>query len=166
MRRILTIDAQNYTEDMPVFNKTVVKAIIRNEEGLIAMQQAGDGVYKIPGGGVEEGESYIDALEREVLEETGLVVVRDSVTEIGEILEMREDLFNKGTKYVAYTYLYYCDVEKEVRETQMTESEIAKGFKPVWVLADAIIKTNRAMGQTVISDRDISIIEMLITKEI
>lgn len=166
MRRILTLDAQNYTEDMPVFTKTVVKAIIRNEEGLIAMQQAGNGVYKIPGGGVEEGESCIEALEREVLEETGLTVVRDSVTEIGEILEMREDLFNKGTKYVAYTYLYYCDVEQEVRETHMTESEIAKGFKPVWVSASEIIKTNRAMGQDVITDRDTAIIEMVKTKEI
>lgn len=166
MRRLLTLDSHNYTEDMPVFEKTAVKAIIRNEEGLIAMQQDGDEVYKIPGGGLEEGESLIDALEREVLEETGLVIVRESVTLIGEVLEMREDIHKKGVKYVAHSYFYYCDVEKETRETHMTASEIAKGFRPVWATVEDIINTNREKGKTLIADRDTAIMEMLKNKEI
>ena len=166
MRRLLTLDAQNYNDDMPVFEKTAVKAIIRNDKGQIAMQCSGDGVYKIPGGGVEEGESLIDALEREVLEETGLSIVRDSIVEIGEVLEVREDIFKPGTKYVAHSYLYFCDVASEVHETNMTASEIAKGFHPVWATPDEIISVNNSKEKNAITSRDTMIVEMLKKEEI
>lgn len=52
-----------------------VAAIIFNGEGRILLQQRSDnGLWGLPGGSVEIGESVRDAIVREVKEETGLTV--------------------------------------------------------------------------------------------
>jgi ADP-ribose pyrophosphatase YjhB (NUDIX family) len=52
-----------------------VAAIIRNAEGQILLQRRSDnGLWGLPGGSVEIGESVRDAIIREVREETGLAV--------------------------------------------------------------------------------------------
>lgn len=160
MKRLLTIDAADYTDDMTVYVKHTVRAIIE-KDGKYAMQQSGAGEYKIPGGGVENGESHEETLEREVLEETGLIVRKDSIREIGEILELRRDIFEANVKYECHTYFYYCDVEDKVCDVCMTESEIEKGFHPVWAAAEDIVATNRRIGDAVTSNRDTTFMELL-----
>ncbi|OGB99005.1 MAG: hypothetical protein A3G35_17890 [candidate division NC10 bacterium RIFCSPLOWO2_12_FULL_66_18] len=52
-----------------------VAAIISNGEGKILLQRRSDnGLWGLPGGSVEIGESVRDAIMREVREETGLTV--------------------------------------------------------------------------------------------
>jgi ADP-ribose pyrophosphatase YjhB (NUDIX family) len=52
-----------------------VAAIIQNGDGRILLQQRSDnGLWGLPGGSVEIGESVRDAIVREVREETGLTV--------------------------------------------------------------------------------------------
>ena len=87
MRTIFVLDEKNYTDDMPVFERVGVRAIIRRD-GLLAMQQSAAGEYKIPGGGMDKGETIAEALAREVREETGLVVKPETMQELGEIIDM------------------------------------------------------------------------------
>ncbi len=66
--------------------KTVVGAVIASEDSkvLLLHRPADDylgGLWELPSGGVESGESLIEALGREVAEETGL-----TVTEVGTYL--------------------------------------------------------------------------------
>ncbi|HSZ39552.1 MAG TPA: NUDIX domain-containing protein [Trebonia sp.] len=55
-----------------------VGAVIKDAEGRLLLirrgHEPGKGLWSIPGGKVEDGESDQDAVAREVLEETGLVV--------------------------------------------------------------------------------------------
>ena len=76
MRTILVLDEKNYTNDTPVFERFGVRAIIR-KNGLIAVQQSAAGEYKLPGGGMDKGETIVEALAREVREETGLILDPD-----------------------------------------------------------------------------------------
>ena len=161
MKRLLTIDLKDYTDDMPVFEKHTVRAVIIRD-GKLSMQLSGIGEYKIPGGGVEGNESHIATLEREVREETGLIIIPESVEEIGEILELRQDVFKKGTKYICHSYFYFCDVRDETAETHMTESEIEKGFRPVWEFPDVICRVNDEIQTQVWQTRDTEFVRMLI----
>ena len=161
MKRLLTLDLKDYTDDMPVFEKHTVRAIIMRD-GRMSMQLSGRGEYKIPGGGVEGDESHIVTLVREVREETGLLVIPESVEPIGEILELRQDIFNKGTKYICHSYFYFCDVQEQTVQTQMTQSEIAKGFQPVWETPEVICRRNDAIQTQSWQKRDTEFIRMLL----
>ena len=161
MERLLTLDLKDYTDDMPVFEKHTVRAIIMRD-GRLSMQLSGRGEYKIPGGGVEGDESHVVALQREVREETGLIILPESVREIGEILELREDVFSKGTKYICHSYFYFCDVEDRTVETQMTDSEIAKGFHPIWEYPEVICRVNDAIQTEPWQKRDTEFVRMLL----
>ena len=144
MRTILVLDEKNYTDDMPVMERFGVRAIIQ-KEGLFAMQQSKNGEYKIPGGGMDKGETIMQALVREVQEETGLIVKPESIKELGEILEVRRDIFDGNKKYIAHSLHFSCEVEEEIVETAMTESEKARGFHLAWADIDTILEANESL---------------------
>lgn len=161
MKMLLILDEKDYTEDMPVFEKYTVRAIIRNGDKFI-MQRSKEGEYKIPGGGVEAGESYVDTIIREVREEVGLIVKAESIMEIGEILEIREDRMCKGQKYMCHSLFYSCNVDEKAVPTEMTDSEIEKGFEPVWEKLENIVEENDRLQKESWMRRDTEFLRLLI----
>jgi ADP-ribose pyrophosphatase YjhB (NUDIX family) len=75
----------------------IVAAIVRRGDELLMVRQAGPGeepVWSVPGGRVEPGEFVVDALERELLEETGLRVVdRGALAFLAQMDDRREGYF-------------------------------------------------------------------------
>ena len=61
-------------------------ALIRNESGEIALVRTERRGWELPGGQIELGETLIDGLEREIMEECGLNV------ELGPLLHVRSNL--------------------------------------------------------------------------
>ena len=79
------IDSDIISESKP---RRTVRTILKNEEDKIAlMYMAKHKVYLFPGGGIEDGESFEEALRREVLEETGCSC--RIIKELGYIYENR-----------------------------------------------------------------------------
>ncbi len=160
MKILATFDAKDYQNTVDVCEKCSVRAIILRD-GKLAMQRGVDGAYKIPGGGPEDGEDDRLALAREVLEETGLRVIEPTITELGEIVEIRRDLFDDSKKYVCRSRFYFCRVGEGQEELKLTSSEEAKGYELRWATPEEICAENGRPGREPWILRDTAFVKML-----
>lgn len=162
---LLTLDKKNYSDDMPLTERIGVRAIIC-KNGKLAMQKSKYGEYKLPGGGSEKNETLEETLVREVLEETGLDVIKESIKPIGEILEIREDLHKKGCKFIQHSYYYKCDVTDEKHPLTLTPSEEIRGYYLSFATPEEIYNTNKTLPEEPWLIRDNAFIKMIIDGKI
>lgn len=68
-----------------------VSALVRDAEGRLLVHQRPDGTWSLPAGAIEPGETPAQAVVRETLEETGLLVVPERVAVVvgGESCRVR-----------------------------------------------------------------------------
>jgi len=133
------------------------RAVLFDNEGLIPLLFVSKFNYhKLPGGGVEEGENEMEALDREILEETGC---KGEITrEIGRVIEFRSkwNLFQTSRCYAGKI------ISKG--KQSFTKKETDQGFKLVWTsLDDAITQLKKDKPQnyegTFIQKRDLRFLE-------
>ena len=86
MRELFTIDKKNYNKSGTAFRRPSVRGIIIKDGKVAMMHSLKYDYYKLPGGGMEPGESYEETLMREVQEESGLIVKADSINEYGYVV--------------------------------------------------------------------------------
>lgn len=161
MRLLGLLDAGDYTEDMPVLERQAVRAVIF-ENGKLALQQSAWGAYKFPGGGMEKGETHAEALFREVREETGLLIRPESLQPMGELREIRRDIFQKEQKYVAHSYYYLCAAEDAGLVPRMTAHEEEEGYHLIWESPETAYAANKALESEAWMERDTVLLAMLI----
>lgn len=142
MKVLDVIDLQDYSLDYKVDERFASRAIIFKGNNLM-MVHSNLGEYKFPGGGIEYGESPIDALIREVREETGLMVFRDSIKEYGEIIEKRKSSIFDNTIFVHHSYYYICNVEDSINSQLLDEYEKEEGFRLVEIEPNVAYEYNK-----------------------
>ena len=96
--------------------------------------------FKFPGGGIQPNESKEDALVREVAEEVGLEVIRDSIKEYG--LVYRKEKGRYDDIFIQENYYYLCDVTDNVIKQSLDDYEDYEGFTLVWTDPNTAIETN------------------------
>lgn len=106
------------------------KALIIND-GYIYLGNE-NGVLQFPGGHLEDGESYICCLKRELLEETGIVIDNNEIS----ALFLKATYYNKdypsnGINQKAIVLYYFIETNKELdlSKVKYTEREKNSGFK-------------------------------------
>ena len=126
-----------------VVERTAVRAVIWRGPELLMVHSPVAGDYKFPGGGVEPGESLVDALVREVREECGRSVLRPGpvVLEVDERRAGQEAgwLLRMRSVYVA------CEVGEVEHDLALDDYEAALGFRAQWVTPDEALRVNRAV---------------------
>ncbi|MBP9819286.1 NUDIX domain-containing protein [Candidatus Woesebacteria bacterium] len=139
--------------------REAVRAVVFDKENNIALLYVSrDNYYKLPGGGLEQGEDYLTALRRECVEEIGCDI--HVIDEIGEVTEYRQFCNLKQT-----SYCYLANLEGEKGVPNLMPDEIEDGFQLVWVpLKEALIRLSKNFGATLesrsyIVPRDITFLE-------
>lgn len=97
--------------------KVVVGIVIKEDKVLIVRRKKGEGdlLWQFPGGTVEQGETFEEAVIRELREETG---IRVSVKE-----RLGERIHPYTKKYMAYFGCEYIDGELHISDADLDQIE-------------------------------------------
>jgi 8-oxo-dGTP pyrophosphatase MutT (NUDIX family) len=117
----------------PRFYRTAARAVLEKEDKIALLYVSKRNYYKLPGGGIEEGEDPRLALEREIQEEVGC-----DCEVIGEVGITKDIRLRDGLDQTSYCFL--AKVQGEINEQQLTEEEKENGFELRWVALDEAIK--------------------------
>ncbi len=136
MRLLKTIEFEKVSpEELAGYEaRQAARAVVFDKEGKVALLFVSKlNYHKLPGGGVDEGESLEEALRRECREEIGCEI---KITgEIGTTIEHRK-LF----KIKQESFCYLAEVVGEKGEPAFMDDEIEEGFSVLWVGCDEAIK--------------------------
>ena len=164
MRILFEMDKKDYIPNGSIFSRPSARAIII-KDGKIAMAYSRKyNYYKFPGGGIEPAESMEDALIREVSEETGLRVIKNSIQEYGQVHRVQ-----KGTKediFIQDNYYFLCSVEEDLEQQNLDNYEADEGFTLEFLEPQLAIKVNRTTilddFSQIMLEREALVLELLI----
>lgn len=140
MRELFVLDKKNYDPNGSVGRRPSVRGIIVRDGKLAMMHSIKYNYYKLPGGGIEGEETLVETLIREVREESGLVVIPDSIKEFGYVRRIEkgriEDIF------IQENYYFLCEAEEEVVSQELDDYEADEKFTLEFVSIEDAIKVN------------------------
>ena len=134
-------DAPIQTEDGWIVREAA-RVIIFNQDHHIALLHAQNfGYHKLPGGGIEQGESWQDAALREAIEETGFRIKLRPI-EIGKIIEYRARSETWRPEIPKLKQISYCGIADIVESASLglTDEEIRVGLVVEWMSLDEAIR--------------------------
>ena len=163
MRSLFDIDTKDYDINGSTVNRPSARGIIIRNGRLAMIHSVKYDYFKFPGGGIEKNEDITSALMREVLEETGLTVIPESIKEYGMVHRIQkgdyEDVF------IQDNYYYLCEVGEAITKQKLDEYEKEEMFTLEYVLPEQIINTNEkckhAEADPIMLYRECRVIEIL-----
>ena len=168
MRKLFTIDLKDYNPNGKKFYRPSVRGIIFDNDGNVAMIYSRKyHFYKFPGGGIEGDETHLEALAREIKEETGMTLIPNSAKEFGEVLKIQNgDESGKDTIHIQQNFYYTCKVEDEVGSQELDDAEKALDFVLRFVPIEEAIAVNSVFKsddafKNQIAEREKRVLEIL-----
>lgn len=165
MRQLFTIDTQDYNPGGTVEVRPSVRGIVLRDGKVLMVHSLKYDYYKFPGGGIEPGEGMAAALCREVQEETGFLVVPESIREYGLVRRI-----SRGTHsdvFLQDNYYYLCGVGTEVGQ-DLDDYEDEERFTPEFVAPERAIHVNRFHDHQgkwgIVQQRDCRVLELLLAE--
>lgn len=121
------------------------RAIITDGNKILLSHELNTGVYLIPGGGLESGETLEECCKREIREETGYEI------SVGKQLYIFKEYF-RNMLYVSNYFL--CEITGK-GEQSLTESEINHGVIPEWAEINKALEIFGSYGDYAETDEEI-----------
>ncbi len=144
MRTLFVMDSKDYDPDGRALVRPSVRGIILRDGKVAMVHSIKYDYYKFPGGGMDPGESCLDTLVREVLEESGLQVLSQTVQEFGLVPRTeKSDRPEVYDLFVQDNYYYLCQVSDTVCAQKLDDYEEEEHFTLEWVSPEKAIDDNR-----------------------
>jgi 8-oxo-dGTP pyrophosphatase MutT (NUDIX family) len=152
MELLKTINPEKVNENnIPGWGRRkAARAVVFDKENRVGLLHVKNrNYYKLPGGGVEEGEDIKIALDRECEEELGIEI--DVLGEVGIIVE-----FRSWEKLVQTSYCFLAKTNSENGIPNFTDEEKSSGFEIVWAEPKEALKL---LGRNETTDQEGKFIE-------
>ncbi len=114
------------------------------QKDLLMIYSPVNGDYKFPGGGIEPGEPHLEALRREIREESGATLT-EVTGELGKVLEYANAIEPDFDTFKMFSYYYFCEINGEMGALDLDDYEAELGFRPVWVSIETALETNKTV---------------------
>ena len=167
MRLLFEMDKKDYGECTRSFVRDSARSIIIRNGKIAMIHSLKYDYYKFPGGGIEPGESNVDALIRETAEEAGLTVIPDSIREYGYVHRIQKSTVEMDEYFIQNNYYYLCDVEEGVNPQKLDDYESDEHFTLEYVMPESAIRSNRTKDHgpkdPVMLEREARVLEMLLS---
>jgi len=138
--------------------RITARAILKNKNGMFAVMYAEKfNLYSLPGGGVEDGEDAVEAVKREIWEETGCRVT--SLAELGRVEENRAHC-----DYTQIDYYFVLTTNDELFHPHLTDNERKNRTTAKWLSAydmyqKIAFKNHTTNQQKFLQARDVAALE-------
>ena len=147
LKILKTYDRKDYELSGRRYTRKCSRGIIVNSHYEYAMLYSSKyKFYSFPGGSIEGNETLLEALIREIKEETGLIVNPESILEYGLVVEIRRDIKVKNGIYEKHDYYFTCDVGNDISELNMTKEEIESQYKLEYIDLNNAIQINKSQS--------------------
>lgn len=123
-----------------IFNPAVYGVVIKKNKILLLPV---NNKYALPGGSIEMGEDHIDALKREIKEETGLSVKPIKILSIYTSLYKS---FKTGTNYHCVQLFYICKTTIAAPSKVLLTADEKKYLKPAQWIDVSKLKSLKYIG--------------------
>jgi len=121
--------------DKPYVLRKAARAVVVNDTNKIAFQFVSKHNYhKLPGGGINQRETILQGLKREIKEENGCEDM-EIIDEIGIIIEYRNEF-----DILQISYCYLVKSIGKISSPEYDKEELENGHKPLWVSIDKAIE--------------------------
>ena len=168
MRLLFEMDKKDYGECTHSFVRNSARSIIIINKKVAMIHSLKYDYYKFPGGGIENGESPIDAMIRETREESGLVVKPETIKEYGYVHRIQKSDLDEMECFVQDNYYYLCEVEECVVSQDLDEYESKETYTLEFVDPQVAIRKNRNVAQTpynqMMFEREARVLELLMVE--
>ena len=165
MRLLFAMDKKDYALCTRTFTRNSARSIIIRDGKAAMVHSLQYDYYKFPGGGIEDGESPVDAMIRETREEAGLIVIPETVREYGCVHRIQKSAKDSAECFIQDNFYYLCDVLDDTISQSLNEYEARESYRLEWTEPDVAIRRNRDVRNSpynpLMFEREALVLEML-----
>ena len=168
MRLLFEMDKKDYDKCTHSFVRNSARSIIIKGKKIAMIHSIKYDYYKFPGGGIEDGENPVDAMIRETREESGLVVLPDTVKEYGYVHRIQRNDHDETECFIQDNFYYLCETADEAVSQELDGYEAEETYTLEYVEPDTAIRKNRHVTQSpynpMMFEREARVLELLIAE--
>ena len=168
MRLLFDMDKMDYADCTHSFSRDSARSIVIRDGRIAMIHSQKYDYYKFPGGGIEKGEDPVGAMIRETREETGLIVIPETVREYGYVHRIQKSDYDSTECFVQDNYYYFCDALEDLTSQNLDDYEAEEAYELVFVEPASAIRANRSVKDSpynpMMFEREVHVLELLISE--
>ena len=165
MRTLFVMDKKDHGGCTRTYTRNSARSIIIRNDRIAMVHSLKYDYYKFPGGGIEEGESPVEAMIRETREEAGLIVIPETVREYGTVHRVQKSGRDDSVRFVQDNYYYLCGAEEDPVSQDLDGYEEKESYRLEFISPEEAIGKNRNVGESpydrMMFEREARVLELL-----